>query len=169
MRTFVVKSGQTLKEISAELTDGRVTKAQADAALKSIRFLNPNIGTGKLKAGTVVVIPAVPGIKTGPTRAAKEDPVGIVTDQFQRSARETLANVVAAIKTRDAERSEIAAAFKTDGFKRALESNKELGAKADLARKALAEDEAADKETAGSFETLLSQAKDALAGLEKLL
>lgn len=169
MRTFVAKSGQTLKEIGAELIDARVSKAQADAALKSIRALNPNIGTGRLKAETVVLIPAGQGIKTGPTKAAKDDPTAMLTDEFERAARETRAAVLTGIKTRADERAEISAAFKSDAFKRALEANKDLAAKAELVKKALSEDEAADRQVAGSFDGLLSDARAALEKLDDLL
>ena len=169
MRTFVVKSGQTLKDIGAELIDARVSKPQADAALKSIRALNPNIGTGKLSAGTVVIVPTAPGIKTGPTTAAKDDPAGILTAEFERAARETRAALLASIKRQTDERAEILAAFKSDAFKRALEAGKDLGTKAELAKKALSEDEAADKQAAGSFDGLLSDARGALEKLDKLL
>jgi hypothetical protein len=169
MRTIVVKLGQTLKDISAELIDARVSKAQADAALKSIRTLNPNIGTGRLKAGTVIVIPDGPGIKTGPTKAAKEDPSGIVTAEFERSARETRASVLASVKAQQAARAEIFDAFNSDAFKRALEADRTLAAKAELAKKALSEEEVADKQVAGSFDGLLSDARATLEKLEKLL
>jgi len=169
MRTFVVKSGQTLKDIGAELIDGRASKVQADAALKNIRALNPNIGTGRLKAGTVLIIPTGQGIKTGPTKAAKDDPAAILTAEFERAARETRAALLNGIKSRDAERAEIAAAFKSDAFKRALEANKDLAEKAELAKKALAEDESADKQIAGSINNLISDARAALEKLDTLL
>ncbi|MEK1888224.1 MAG: hypothetical protein AAAB35_11765 [Phyllobacterium sp.] len=169
MRTFVVKSGQTLKDIGAELIDARVSKTQADAALKSIRALNPNIGTGKLSAGTVVIVPAGPGIRIGPTTAAKDDPAGILTAEFERAARETRDGVLASMKTRADERTEISAALKSDAFKRALEADKDLGVKAELAKKALSENEAADKQAAGLFDGLLSDARGALEKLDKLL
>lgn len=169
MRTIVVKSGQPLKDISAELIDARVTKAQADAALKSIRALNPTLGAGRLKAGTVIIIPDAPGIKTGPTKAAKDDPSGIVTAEFERSARETRAAVLTSIKAQEAARAEVFAAFSSDAFKRALEADRTLGAKAELAKKVLSEEEVADKQVAGSFDGLLSDARAMLEKLDKLL
>ena len=169
MRTIITKSGQTLKDIGAELIDARASKTQADAALKSIRALNPSIGTGRLKAGTVIVVPAAPGIKIGSTKAAKDDPSGIVTAEFERAARETRASVLAGIKAQETGRTEILAAFKSDAFKRALEADKTLGAKAELAKKTLSEDEATDKQLAGSFDGLLSDARAALGKLDKLL
>ena len=169
MRTIVAKSGQTLKDISADLIDARVSKTQADAALKSIRLLNPTIGTGKLKAGTIVIIPDRPGIKVGPTKAAKDDPSAIVTAEFERAARETRASLLASIKAQDAARAEVFGAFNTDAFKRALEVDRTLAAKADLAKKTLSEEEAADKQVAGSFDGLLSDARDMLGKLDKML
>ena len=46
MRTMVVKSGQTLAEVSASLIDSRVNKAAVDAASKRIVALNPTLATG---------------------------------------------------------------------------------------------------------------------------
>lgn len=169
MRILVVKSGQTLQEVSATLIDARVTKTQADIALKRLITLNPTLGTGELKAGTVVVVPEGPGIKTGPTKAAKDDPSQMLTALFERSARETRASALAAVKARDEERAELAAAFKSDAFKRALGVDKGLTAKAELAKKMLAEDEAADKQLAGALEGMITDARAALEKLDKLL
>lgn len=169
MRTLVVKSGQTLAEVSATLIDSRVNKALADATLKRIVALNPTLGAGKLTPGTTVVVPAGPGIRAAPTKGVKDDPASALMNEFERAARETSAGLVAAIKAKDEERAELAPVFKSTAFKRALEVDKELAAKADRAQKSLAEDEAADKELAGSFEGLITEARAALDKLNKLL
>ncbi|MGI6853753.1 hypothetical protein [Mesorhizobium sp. 1B3] len=169
MRTFVAKSGQTLQEISAELIDGRLGKTQAEAVLKRIRTLNPALGTGKLKQGTVVVLPAGPGIKTGPTRAVKQDPAEMLTAQFERAARQTRGDVAAAAKARQPERAKLADAFQSDAFNRALTVDRELAGKAELARKALAQEEADDKDLLDAFDGLISDARAAIEKLDKML
>ena len=168
MRTMVVKSGQTLAEASASLIDSRVNKAAADAALKRIVALNPTLATGKLNPGTIVVVPGGPGIKTAPTNGANDEPKEALKAEFERSARETRARLAAAVKARDEERAELAAVFDSNAFKRALAADRDLAAKADLARKSLTEDEAADHELAGTFDGLITDARAALEKLDKL-
>ena len=169
MRSFVVKSGQTLEEISAELIDGRVSKVQAAAALKSIRDLNPNIGTGKLKAGTVIMVPGRPGIKTAGTKAVQDGPSSMLVGLFERSSRETLASVAVSLRTREAERTELAKVFGSAVFKRALDTDRDLAAKAEQARKEMDEDQAADKEVEASLGSMVEAARASLQKLDGLL
>jgi hypothetical protein len=169
MRTFTVKSNQTLTDIGAELIDGRLSKAQSEAALKRIRDLNPALGGGRIKAGTVVLVPDVPGIKATGTEPAKTDPVSLLNGQFERAVRETLRQVAVGLRGREAERADLAAAFKSAAFKRALGADPELGGKADLARKEIGEDEAADKELEARLTGLRDAAKASIDKLDKLL
>jgi hypothetical protein len=169
LRTFVAKSGQTLQEISAELIDGRLGKTQAEAVLRRIRTLNPALGTGKLKQGTVVVIPAGPGIKTGPTRAVTQDPREMLIAQFERPARPTRGDVAAAAKARQPQRAKLADALQSDVFNRALTIDKELTGKAQLAKKALAQEEADEKDLLNGFDGLISDARAAMEKLDKML
>lgn len=169
MRTFAAKSGQTLQEISAELIDGRLGKTQAEAVLRRIRTLNPALGTGKLKQGTVVVIPAGPGIKAGPTRAVTQDPAEMLTAQFERAARQTRGDLAAAAKARQPERARLADALQSDAFNRAMTIDRELAGKAELARKALAQEEADDKDLLNGFDGLISDARAAIEKLDKML
>lgn len=169
MRTLIVKSGQTLAEVSASLIDSRVTKEIADAALKRIALLNPSLGSGKLKGGTIVIVPDGRGIKTGPTKATKDDAGEALMAEFERAASETRVSLVDAIKASGEERAALAAVFKSSPFKRALEADRELAAKAELAKKSLSEDEAADKASAATFDSLITDARSALEKLDKLL
>ncbi|MBZ9935671.1 LysM domain-containing protein [Mesorhizobium sp. BR1-1-16] len=169
MRTFIVKSGQTLADIRAELIDGRVSKAQNEATLKRIRDLNPELSAGRIKPGTVVLVPDAPGIKPAATKPAKSDPASMLNSQFEAAIKDTLRQVAADLRSREAERAELAEAFTSDAFKRALKSDQELGGKAELANKAIAEDAAADKALEGALTNMHEAARASIEKLDKLL
>jgi hypothetical protein len=169
MRTFIAKSGQTLQQIGAELVDGRVGKAQAEAALRHIQALNPGIGTGKLKEGTVVIVPAGRGLKTGPTRAVKQDPAESLAAEFERAAGATRKALASALEMLRPERDELSEALRSEIFSRALKVDKDLAGKVELARKSMAIEEAEDKQLLDAFEGLVGDARAALEKLDGML
>ncbi|HWJ72326.1 MAG TPA: hypothetical protein VNX29_04090 [Kaistia sp.] len=151
------------------MIDGRVSKAQSEATLKRIRDLNPELGAGRIKPGTVVLVPDAPGIKPAATRPAKSNPASLLNGQFEAAIKDTLEQVAADLKSREAERAELAEAFKSDAFKRAMKGDQELGGKAERANKAIAEEEAADKGLEGTLASMHEAARASLEKLDKLL
>jgi len=169
MRTFIVKPGQTMADISAELIDGRVSKAQSEAALKRIRELNPALAKGRLKAGTVVLVPDVAGIKVTGTKPAKADPADLLNGQFERAVKATLKEAAAGLRGREAERAELLEALDSAAFKRAQGGDADLAGKAALARKAIGEEETADKGLEAALAELHQAARASIEALDKLL
>jgi hypothetical protein len=165
VRTFTVKNDTTLQGLGTTLLDGRFGGAQADAAMARLMAFNPHADPQKLAAGTVLFVPDTPGLKT----SAGTAPPGVAIDDLRGLLTSALSEAASGVKTgnaqRAAQRADLAAALKSDVFKRLTGDDRDLAQQVSDAQQAMANEESADKQ---AEETLTVMSRAALAALEQI-
>jgi hypothetical protein len=168
-RTFVVKTDMDIKSLSGSLLDARFSGAQAEAALQQLKLFNPHADLAKLRAGTVLFVPDTPGFKATAGTTTQTTPLqdfgALLAGALGDAARSTKAGNAA----RAAERADVAAILKSAAFKRIVGTDKDLAKQADDAQKAIASEEADDKQAEETVAAMSKAAAAALAGIGKLV
>lgn len=169
VRTFLAKKGMDLQAVAATLLDARFGDDQRAAAVEQLRALNPHADLDNVGTDTVLLLPDTPAFKASVADSASAVPVdgfrALLASAFDDFAKANRSGNAA----RAAARSDVAAALKGAAFKRASEADKAVAAQGEDARKALAEEEKADKAAADSVAALNKAALDALAKVTGLL
>jgi hypothetical protein len=165
MRLLEVKDDTSVDALSGDLLDARISDEHAQAALASLRTLNPHADLAKLKAGTILVIPESPGFKVSATDAVLDEVLGPFEKMVKGALEAAAAKIKAGNESRAAERGELAKALKTAAFKRVLEGDP------DLKQQVASATEAMNKERAEgelAEQTLDDASKGTLAALKSL-
>jgi hypothetical protein len=123
IRMFQVKSPDALQSLIKAGAKGDAkgdvqTEASSAAALARLQQLNPHVNLSKLKAGTVLLVPDIPGL--GGVQGASigaEAFDGLAADAAS-GLKAATAKVRAGAASRDAERKELTAIFKSAEVKR---------------------------------------------------
>ncbi|MDR2154282.1 MAG: hypothetical protein LBE78_04555 [Burkholderiaceae bacterium] len=164
-RTLVVDQATNLKSISATLLDARFGGTQADAAMRQLQALNPQVDLNKIAAGSVLFVPDSPVFKVSATSPVQTLPLqdfsAIVADAFNQTAA-TLKSKAAA---RAAARAQLNPALKSAAFKKIVGKNEELTRRLTLAQKTLAMEE---KNQQQAQDALDAMSKAALTQIAKL-
>ena len=169
MRFIIAKEASDLRSLADKLVDKR--SSNAAAVLERVKELNPHVDAKRVKAGTVLILPDEPGIKSGDKDSQK-----LGGRDLRAFGTATLAGFEAAAarargaaEQAGADRSETTALLKTAAVKRQLHSDAALKQQVDEAAAATDAEQKSLKEAAGKIETLAKSFADELAAMKKLL
>jgi hypothetical protein len=165
---FVVGTRANLDELAPSLLKARLSAGARASALDAIRRANPSLDLDDIAAGTVVVVPAVEGV-----RPAADDPAASFADDLVDSVArgvELAAGVAdAAEERRVAEKKEVQALLGTAAVARLAESVPELAANIESVRAAFRDDDKAAKQQLAAMKAAQEVWKEDLATLRGLL
>ncbi len=134
-KLFVVGAQKNLAELMPALLKSRTSATVRATALDAIKRANPSLDLDRITPGTVVVVPAVEGIK--PSLRA-DDPVDQVADDLAERVREGIGALVAATKaageTHQLEWQEAQELLGSSLVQRLASQSQELAANVDSAR-----------------------------------
>ena len=167
LRTFIIREKTNLSALSGRVLDARFTGPKAEAAIETLRRLNPQADLDKLEPGTVLFVPDLPGFKAAATDSI---PAEVIKD-FRQLVDAGISEAQVALKTglgsRADERAETIAAIKA--ARRIAINNPEVGKQLDFAEETLAREGQLDKREIEAFETTSKAIVEAMAQLDKLL
>jgi len=149
---FVVGAQKDLGELAPALLRARTSAKVRDAALDAIRLANPGLDLDAITPGTVLVVPAVPGVKPQLSAAPVRGPV----DDLSARVEEGIALLVAAAESAEkqgvAERSEAEALFADPIVKRLTGQVPELAANIESVTETLDSDAAAAEQAVSQLQ-----------------
>jgi hypothetical protein len=165
MRMLTIRQDTDLQGLSSLLLDARLSSARSNAALDALQAANPHADLKNLRAGTVLFVPEVSGLKTS---ASASVPGGALAD-FQQMVRSALGQAAEKLKagdeTRAGERDAITAVIGTAAVKRILASDAELMKQVTEETKAFEEDQ---KQADQAEQALAAASRAVLAKLSEL-
>lgn len=166
MRMFVIKQATDLQALRTKLL---TTGAGGESALRTLQSLNPHVDFNRLDAGTVLLVPDQPGVKTSESSSIG----GEAFDSFQEQARASVDAAVARVRNGHdnltAGRTEVAAVLKTAALKRVLEADPDIKKELDQAAQVFKQDQQQAKESIAQLLAFQTQVDEELAQLAKLL
>ena len=166
MRMFVIKQETDLQALRTKLL---TTGAGSESALQTLQSLNPHVDFNRLDAGTVLLVPDQPGVKTNESSSIG----GEAFDSFQEQARASVDAAVARVRNGHdnltAGRTEVAALLKTAALKRVLEADPDIKKELDQAAQVFKQDQQQAKESIAQLLAFQTQVNEELAQLAKLL
>lgn len=166
MRMFVIKQATDLQALSAKLL---TTGAGKESALQNLQRLNPHVDFNRLDAGTVLLVPDQPGVKTSESSSIG----GEAFDAFHEQARASVDAAVTRVREGhdhlSAARTDVAAVLKTAALKRLLEADPDIKKALDEAAQVFKQDQQQAKESIAQLQAFQAQVNEELAQLAKLL
>lgn len=169
MRMLIIKQDTDARALSDQLLKARLSDVQSDSALSRLHALNPHVDFTKLRAGTVLLVPAVPSFKATAAEAVHDN----AFQDFQKLVKDSLNQASSSLKegnrARASERAEVSAAFKASAVTRAIANDPELKKQVEDARKTVKQDLEQDNEAEQALGTAGRAALAKLAELGKLL
>lgn len=166
MRMIVIKQATDLQGLSARLLG---QGAGSSTALDALKNLNPHVDFRKIEPGTMLLVPDLPGLHEGEASSVSGDAFEALRVQVLASLDAASARVRSGHEALAAQRSEVAAALRTPGFKRALDTDQQLKAQLDAASEVFKADQAQAKASEETLKALAQQAGAELAALAKVL
>ncbi|HEV8630789.1 MAG TPA: hypothetical protein VGV61_10765 [Thermoanaerobaculia bacterium] len=166
MRTIVVDERTDLEGLRKRLVGGKTVSA---AALERLRSLNPHLDLAKIPAGSVLLLPDLPGVRKGETSSVTGDPFADLSATLLAGVDAAVARAREGGRALLAEQKEVGAAIKSAAFRRAVEADPELGEQAEAAARVFKQDQEEAKASAEDLKTLRQEAAAELAALAKLL
>lgn len=168
-RTLTVKEDTTLEELGKTLIDARARAGQAEAALTKLLELNPNLDPTTLKAGAVLIVPDLPGLKPSAGEAVAAAPWTTFKTLVEAALAEAVRSTKAAAESRIAERAELATALTSAAFKKALNASDLPNASGKEAAKAMEEEDRKDRDAEQRLAAMSTAALAAMAGLDEIV
>ena len=166
MRTIVLDKATSVEELRARLLG---EKPFPDGALEKLKGLNPHLAFKRIPAGSVLLLPDLPGLR-------KDEGSSVTADPFD-GLEETLLAAVDAAATRAregarallAEQKEVTSVIKSAAFRRAVEADPALGEQVEAAAQTFKQDQEDAKANAETLKALRQETAAELAALAKLL
>ena len=166
MRMIVIEQATDLPALTTRLLGA---KAGAGASLDRLKALNPHVDFGKLGAGTVLLVPDLPGLRDGQTGSIAGQTFDTFSQQVLASFDDAATRVQAGHAARLSDQKELVALFKGAALKRAFEADPELKAQADAYAQVFKQDPADAKAADETLKALKDGVGAELAVLAKLL
>ena len=166
MRMIVIEQGTDLKALSTRLLGD---KAGAGAGIDALKNLNPHVDFGKLGAGTVLLVPDLPGLRDGQTASIAGEAFDAFSQQLLAGFDAAATRVQAAHAARQADQKQLVALFKGAALNGAFEADPELKAQVDAAAQVFKQDPADAKAADETLKALKDGVGTELAALGKLL
>ena len=169
MRMIVIEQATDLQALTTRLLGAQ---AGAGTSLDALKRLNPHVDFNKLGAGTVLLVPELPGLQ-GPGKDGAASIGGGPFDTFSQQLRADFdaaaTRVQAGHAARLTDQKELVALFKGAALKRAFESDPELKAQADAYAQVFKQDPIDAKAADEALKALKQGLGTELAALAKLL
>ena len=166
MRMIVLDEKTDLDGLRARLLGG---KAVSDDAIEKLKRLNPHVSFDRIPAGTVLLVPELPGLRKGETAPVTGDAFDSFRESLLAAVDATRARVRGSYEGVLGQQKEVTAVFKSAAFKRALESDPELREQVEAAAEVFKRDKEQAEEADGVLKEMRQEARDELAALGKLL
>ena len=166
MRMIVIEQATDLQALTTRLLGA---KAGAGASLDSLKALNPHVDFNKLGAGTVLLVPDLPGLRDGQTGSIAGQAFDTFGQQVLADFDAAATRVQAGHAARLTDQKELVAMFKGAALKRAFEADPELKAQADAAAQIFKQDPIDAKAADETLKALKEGLGTELAALSKLL
>jgi len=169
MRMLIIKQDTDLQALSGRLLTAKLSARQTDSALQSLQALNPHVDLKNVRAGTVLLVPDVPGFKTSATDVVH----GAALGAFQQLVRDAVSGTAERMKAGDAgraaERTQVSAALKAATLKRIVENDPELQKQISDVGHAFKTDQLEAEQAQQAMASVGKAAQDALTALGKVL
>ena len=166
MRMIVIDKATDLQALTTRLLGAQ---AAAGTSLDALKQLNPHVDFGKLGAGTVLLVPDLPGLRDGQTGSIAGQAFDTFGQQVLASFDEAAARVQAGHAARLTDQKELLALFKGAALKRAFEADPDLKAQADAYGQVCKQDPVDAKAADETLKALKDGVSAELAVLVKLL
>ncbi len=166
MRMIVIEQATDLQALATRLLGA---KAGAGASLDRLKSLNPHVDFSKLGAGTVLLVPDLPGLREGQAGSIAGQAFDTFGQQILADFDDAATRVQAGHAARLTDQKELVALFKGAALKRALEADAELKAQADVAAQVFKQDPIDAKAADETLKALKDGLGVELAVLAKLL
>jgi hypothetical protein len=157
MRILVTDRNTDARTLRDRLLSGKLSVAQADAALASLQMVNPHVDLTDLRPGTVVFVPDTPDFK----QAGSDAVFGDALQEFEQMVKTALDTAASRSKAagdlRTAEGAEVSKVLKSAALKRVLGKDAELLRAVEVAIEAVKR----DKDERGLAEETLTNASQA--------
>jgi hypothetical protein len=165
MRTIVIDEDTNLEGLRARLLGERPF---AGTALERLKSLNPHVNFKKIPAGTVLLVPELPGLRKGETTSVTGD-FDTLREDLLGALDASRARVRSGFEALQAQEKEVGTAVRSAAFRRALELDPELQGQAEAGMQAFKQDRETAKTTAEELKALRQEAMTELTALGKLL
>ena len=166
MRLIVVDERTDLEGLRKRLVGG---KAVTEGALERLKSLNPHLNLEKIPAGSVLLVPDLPGLRKGETTSVAGDPFAALSETFLAAVDAAIARARDGAKALLSEQKEVSAVVKSAAFRRALEADPELREQVETAAQVFKQDQEEAKASGETLKALRQEAGAELAALAKLL
>lgn len=165
MRKIII--GKSERDLAAVAK--RVLGEKDGAGLEALKRFNPHLVGQKLSAGTVLLVPDLPGLRASASSSIGGEAFADFAGQTQAALDATAARVLNAHKARLAEQKELEALLQSDSMKRAFEVDRELKAQAEAGLQVFRQDPELAKEADETLQALKAMTEHELTALGKLL
>ena len=170
MRMIVIEQAIDLQALTTRLLGAKAgVGAGAGASLDTLKHMNPHVDFERLGAGTVLLVPDLPGLRDGQTGSIAGQAFDTFSQQVLAGLDEAATRVQAGHAARLTDQKELVALFKGAALKRAFESDPELKAQADAYAQVFKQDPADAKAADETLKALKDGVGAELAVLTKLL
>lgn len=167
-RTVIIKTDTTLRALGPTLLDARFRGEQVDAALERLKALNPHADPERIPAGTILFVPDSPAFKASASMSPQAAPIEDFRVMLTSALSDAATRLKNASATRAAERADLSTVVKGAAFKRAAGDDRDVLQQVSDAQKAMATEEAEDKQAEESLAAISKAALAALAQLTKV-
>ena len=166
MRMIVIQQATDLQALGTRLLGA---KAGAGNGLEALKNLNPHVDFGRLGAGTVLLVPDLPGLRDGETTSIAGQAFVAFNEQVLSDVDDATVRVRAAHAARLADQKDLGALLKGAALRRAFDADPELKSQADAAAQVFKQDPADAKAADETLKALKDLAGIELVALGKLL
>lgn len=165
MRMIVIKQGTDLATLSARLLAGGTGN---EGALQSLQRLNPHVDFRAIEAGTVLLVPDLPGLRAGESTSISGEAFAAFQQQVSGAVEAAVARVRSGYEALAAQRQDVTAVLKSAAVRRVIEADPDLKSQLDAATQVFKQDQQRAKDAETTLQAL-QQAKDEMQALAKLL
>jgi len=166
MRTIVVNERTDLRGLRTRLLGERPL---AEGALESLARLNPHVNLEQIPAGTVLVVPDLPGLRKEETSSVSGDAFASLREQLLASVDAVGGRVRGGYEELLAQQKEVTAVVRLAAFRRAVEADPDLKEQLETGTQVFKEDREKARAADETLSALKEEAVAELAALAELL
>jgi len=168
MRLVIISQATDLPALRKMLFKSAQPAAASAAALERVQALNPHVDLQHLAAGSVLLLPDLPGVNPSASRSISGDAFASLAAEAASGLKVSAERVRAGAESVAADRSGVTAALRTAAAKRVIESDPTLAKQLEAAAAHSTAQQKAAQEAAAALEKLAAQTAAELAALSKL-
>ena len=169
MRMHVIGHDNDQKPFRSRLLSGRLGDARADAALRALQDLNPQVDFKRLVAGTVLLVPDSPDFKASASNSVADDVVKDLRQLVRNGLDAAAARLEARKEDLSAQNAEMTAVLKSRAVAGVLKTDPEIKAQLGDVAKRFKEEQRQAIEAVQTLQAVTPRAMEELASLVRLL